>query len=75
MAWVNGTSDAALQPLVTQLRDALKSAEVELQRRCFISSEIAQAIASADAYLGGQGAAQGSTVASIERTRRLIRRV
>ena len=75
MAWVNGTSDAALQPLVTQLRDALKSAEVELQRRCFISSEIAQAIASADAYLGKQGAAQSSTVASIERTRRLIRRV
>jgi hypothetical protein len=75
VAWVNGTSDAALQPLVTQLRDALKSAEVELQRRCFISSEIAQAIASADAYLGERGAAPGSSVTSPERARRLIRRV
>lgn len=76
MAWVNGSSDTALQPLVRQLRDALRSAETELQRRCFISSEISEALASADAYLGERGAAQGSTVSSSpERTRRLIRRV
>ncbi len=54
MAWVNGSSDTALQPLVRQLRDALRSAETELQRRCFISSEISEALASADAYLGGR---------------------
>jgi len=75
VAWVNGSSDAALQPLVRQLRDALKSAEVELQRRCFISSEIAQAISSADAYLGDNGAGQRPDVTSPERARRLIRRV
>lgn len=75
MAWVNGSSDAAVQPLVRQLRDALRSAEAELQRRCFISSEISQALASADAYLGERGAAQGSPVTSPERARRLIRRV
>lgn len=75
MAWVNETSDAALLPLVMQLRDALKNAEAELQRRCFISSEIKQALASADAYLGDQGNAQRLTAASPERARRLIRRV
>ena len=75
MAWGNGSSDTALQPLVRQLRDALRSAETELQRRCFISSEISEALASADAYLGERGAAQGSTVSSPERARRLIRRV
>lgn len=75
MAWVNGTSDAALLPLVKQLRDALMSAEVELQRRCFISSEIKQALASADAYLGEQVVAQRPTGIAHERARRLIRRV
>lgn len=75
MAWVNETSDAALLPLVMQLRDALKNAEAELQRRCFISSEIKQALASADAYLGDQANVQRLTAASPERARRLIRRV
>ncbi|AGK59336.1 hypothetical protein HYPDE_38323 [Hyphomicrobium denitrificans 1NES1] len=75
MAWVNEISDAALLPLVKQLRDALKSAEAELQRRCFISSEIKQALASADAYLGDQAVAQRLTGVSRERAPRLIRRV
>jgi hypothetical protein len=75
VAWVNETSDAALLPLVKQLRDALKSAEAELQRRCFISSQIKQALASADAYLGEQAVAQRRTGVSHERARRLIRRV
>jgi hypothetical protein len=52
VAWLNESSDVALLPLVRQLRDALKSAEAELQRRFFISSEIKEALASADAYLG-----------------------
>ncbi len=75
-------ADVTVQPLdvgsldsVRTAADALKSAEVELQRRCFISSEIAQAIASADAYLGERGAAPSSSVTSPERARRLIRRV
>lgn len=75
MAWVNETSDAALLPLVKQLRDALKGAEAELQRRCFISSEIKQALASADAYLGDQVDARRRAAGSPERARRLIRRV
>lgn len=75
MSWVNGTSQAAPQPLVRQLRDALRSAETELQRRCFISSEIAEALAAADAYLGDHGAAQNSARVPHERARRLIRRV
>ena len=75
MAWVNGTSDAALLQLVKQLRDALQNAEIELQRRCFISSEIKQALASADAYLGNQVNAQRLTAASPERAPRLIKRV
>lgn len=52
MAWGNVKSEAALVPLLRQLRDALKTAEGELQRRCFISAEIKDALASADAYLG-----------------------
>jgi len=75
VAWVNGTSDTALLPLVKQLRDALMSAEIELQRRCFISSEIKQALASADAYLSEKVAAQRPTDMFDERARRLIRRV
>lgn len=47
----NLTSEVALQPLVKQLRDALRQAETELQRRCFISAEIKQALAVADAFL------------------------
>ena len=75
MAWGNETSEAALLPLIKQLRDALKSAEAELQRRCFISSEIKQALASADAYLSKQAAPQHPTAISHEQARRLIRRV
>ena len=75
MAWGNETSEAALLPLIKQLRGALKSAEAELQRRCFISSEIKQALASADAYLGEQAATQHPTAISHEQARRLIRRV
>jgi hypothetical protein len=75
VAWVNETSDAALLPLVKQLRDALKNAETELQRRCFISSEIKQALASADAYLSNQVNAQRPIVVPSERVARLIRRV
>jgi hypothetical protein len=47
----NVTSEVTLQPIVRQLRDALKQAEAELQRRCFISAEIKQALAVADAFL------------------------
>jgi hypothetical protein len=39
---------------VRQLRDALQTAEIELQRRCFISTEIKQALAAADAFLGDE---------------------
>lgn len=61
VALVNRASDAALLPLVKQLRDALRNAEAELQRRCFISSEIREALQSADACLGdgGDGASNG----------------
>jgi hypothetical protein len=37
--------------LVSDLRDALKHAEAELQRRCVISGEIRQAISAADDYI------------------------
>jgi hypothetical protein len=39
---------------VEQLRDALRNAEAELQRRCFISLEIKQALAAANVFLDGQ---------------------
>jgi hypothetical protein len=52
-------SDVMLRPLVQQLRDALMTAEGELQRRCFISAEIREALAAADAFLNG-GRAQTS---------------
>lgn len=37
--------------LVSDLRDALKHAEAELQRRCFISGEVREAINAADNYI------------------------
>jgi hypothetical protein len=37
--------------VVEQLRDALKHADRELQRRCVISSQIRDAVALADDYL------------------------
>jgi len=54
-----GVPDVMLRPLVQQLRAALMTAEGELQRRCFISAEIREALAAADAYLDG-GRAQTS---------------
>lgn len=37
--------------LVVQLHAALKHAEGELQRRCFISTQIKEALAAADQYM------------------------
>jgi len=48
------TADSRFKPLVSQLRDALRNAEAELQRRCFISLEIKQALAAANAFLGDE---------------------
>jgi len=48
------TAELKLKPLVSQLRDALRNAEAELQRRCFISQEIKQALAAANAFLDDQ---------------------
>jgi hypothetical protein len=47
---VNKTNEQHL--LIVQLRDALKLAESELQRRCVISGKITDALAAADRYLG-----------------------
>jgi hypothetical protein len=51
---MNDTSEAILRPLVEQLRNALRNAEAELQRRCFISAEIRDALAAANAFLDGR---------------------
>lgn len=53
MERVTGVPDIIMRPLVQQLRDALMKAEDELQRRCFISAEIRDALAAADAFLEG----------------------
>jgi len=43
--------DPTVLGLVEQLRDALKHADAELQRRCVISSKIRNALGAADEYL------------------------
>ena len=54
MTSLGDTADLRLKPLVGQMRDALRNAEAELQRRCFISLEIKQALAAANAFLGDE---------------------
>jgi hypothetical protein len=40
--------------LIEQLRDALKYADVELQRRCIISNKVRGALSEAEAYFDAQ---------------------
>lgn len=54
MTSLGDTAELKFKPLVSQLRDALRNAEAELQRRCFISQEIKQALAAANAFLDDQ---------------------
>ena len=54
MTRIADTADLTVRPLVMQLRDALRNAEAELQRRCFISLEIKQALAAANVFLDGR---------------------
>jgi hypothetical protein len=45
------TSDAAALGVIEQLRDALKYADSELQRRCVISSKVRDALGTAERFL------------------------
>jgi len=42
--------------IIEQLRDALKYADAELQRRCVISSKVRAALSAAEDYLGARRA-------------------
>lgn len=56
--------DPATLVLVMKLREALKYADTELQRRCVISTKISEALAGADAYLAQALVAQPAKSAS-----------
>jgi len=48
-------SDISTLGVIEQLRDALKYADSELQRRCVISSKIREALSVAERFLANAG--------------------
>ncbi len=49
------SSDQAALGVIEQLRDALKYADSELQRRCIISSKVREALGVAEQFLSNAG--------------------